>query len=297
MTNLIVRNWRRFSATSLLSILLIGCQSAPPPTSNEGGFYGGDSGPDGIPKDLDLIPDAIPIAEPKSRGASKPYTIMGKTYYPLSSSKGFVQRGTASWYGKKFHGKKTANGEVYNMWAMTAAHTVLPLPTYVEVENLNNGRKVVVRVNDRGPFLHGRVIDLSYVAAHKLGIIDQGTGLVEIRAIEPKGHIYSDQSGNANVGSVSNSAANASKPPVGNFFVQVAAYSVLENAIRMRQQLSQWGYFQFSDSEKVMVEKGQPYRVRLGPFSGIEQALQVKIGIESKLGEPTQLISPKSSGY
>ena len=129
----------------------------------------------------------IPKVEPLAKyGNPKSYEVFGKTYYTLPTSKGFVERGIASWYGKKFHGRLTSSREPYDMYAMTAAHTQLPLPTYVQVTNLKNGKHVVLRVNDRGPFHGNRVIDLSYAAAKKLEIIQQGTGLVEVRALDPR---------------------------------------------------------------------------------------------------------------
>ncbi|BBB25020.1 septal ring lytic transglycosylase RlpA family protein [Amphritea japonica] len=136
--------------------------------------------------DVSNVPDAVPRVEPISRGGNKsPYTVLGKSYYVMSSSVGYKARGVASWYGKKFHGHKTSNGETYNMYAMSAAHKSLPLPSYVQVTNLSNGRKVIVRVNDRGPFHGGRVIDLSYAAASKLDMLGSGTAKVEVEAIDP----------------------------------------------------------------------------------------------------------------
>lgn len=133
-----------------------------------------------------LPPDAVPRVEPRSRyGNPSTYEVFGQRYAVMESAKGYRERGIASWYGRKFHGRKTSSGERYDMHAMTAAHRALPLPTYVEVTNLENGRVVIVRVNDRGPFHSNRIIDLSYSAARKLDIIAKGTGLVEVRAIDP----------------------------------------------------------------------------------------------------------------
>ena len=135
------------------------------------------------------IPNQVPRVEPLSKyGNPKSYVVFGKTYYTLPSSQGFVQRGIASWYGKKFHGRLTSSREPYDMYAMTAAHPQLPLPTYVQVTNLKNGKQVILRVNDRGPFHGNRVIDLSYTAAMKLDIVKQGTGLVEVRALDPRNY-------------------------------------------------------------------------------------------------------------
>jgi len=150
------------------------------------GLLGGCSGIGNKVPELSDTADAVPKVEPKSKyGNPKSYVVFGKRYYTKSSSRGHVERGLASWYGKKFHGRKTSNGERYNMYAMTAAHKTLPLPTYVRVSNLTNGRSTVVRVNDRGPFHGKRIIDLSYSAACRLGMAAQGIAMVEIRAIDP----------------------------------------------------------------------------------------------------------------
>lgn len=149
---------------------------------------GGSKRAGGSPQAFDAgnVKDAVPRVEPRSKyGNPRSYVVFGKRYHTRDSSKGFVERGLASWYGKKFHGRKTSSGERYNMYAMTAAHKSLPLPTYVKVTNLDNGRSTVVRVNDRGPFHGGRVIDLSYAAATKLGVVRHGTARVEVRAIDP----------------------------------------------------------------------------------------------------------------
>jgi rare lipoprotein A len=155
--------------------LFSGCSSGPAK----------DSAPGGAP-DLAGIPDAVPKVEPKSKyGNPESYVVFGKRYYTKASSKGHVERGLASWYGKKFHGRRTSSGERYDMHAMTAAHKTLPLPTYARVTNVQDGRSVVVKINDRGPFHGKRVIDLSYSAARKLGVVAKGTAMVEVRAIDP----------------------------------------------------------------------------------------------------------------
>jgi rare lipoprotein A len=163
-----------------LALLLAACSTTP---SKKSVYYQDDGPPDRVPADVAAIPDAVPRVEPLHRGSSKPYTALGRTYTPLSGDVPFSQRGLASWYGRQFHGNRTANGELYDMLGMTAAHPILPLPSYVRVTNVRNGRSVIVRVNDRGPFKHDRVIDLSYAAAAKLGIAAAGTGEVEIERI------------------------------------------------------------------------------------------------------------------
>jgi rare lipoprotein A len=147
----------------------------------------GDDGPGGpLPSNPDRIADARPRSEPLNPGANSPYSVLGRKYVPYQSLTPYRQRGIASWYGRKFHGKRTSSGERYDMYAMTAAHTILPIPSYARVTNLSNGRSVVVRVNDRGPFHSDRIIDLSYAAAYKLGYVNAGSTHVEVEAILPR---------------------------------------------------------------------------------------------------------------
>ena len=151
-----------------------------------GGAYYKDDGPaDEIPRDLDSIPDARPRLERLHRGANRPYVVLGKSYVPNTTLKPVRERGIASWYGKKFHGQKTSIGEPYDMFAMTAAHPTLVLPSYARVTNLDNGKSVVVRVIDRGPFHADRIIDLSYAAAYRLGYINAGRARVEVETLLP----------------------------------------------------------------------------------------------------------------
>jgi rare lipoprotein A len=184
-------------AIVITSLLLAACSSAPSRPSQAtpsapvagvpttGGYLAGD-GPDAnAPENLDTIPDAVPHAEPLHRYANRPYKVLGQEYTPLTSVGNYQERGIASWYGKKFHGQRTTTGEIYDMYGMTAAHTTLPVPSYARVTNLANKKSVVVRVNDRGPFMHDRIIDLSYAAAYKLGIADNGSGEVEVESLQP----------------------------------------------------------------------------------------------------------------
>jgi len=166
-------------AVAALVALVAACGTTP----KKAGYYQDDGPPDRVPADIAAIPDAVPRVEPLHRATSKPYSALGRTYTPLTGDVPFRQRGMASWYGRQFHGNRTANGETYDMFAMTAAHPILPIPSYVRVTNVRSGRSVIVRVNDRGPFKHDRVIDLSYAAATKLGIAAAGTGEVEVERI------------------------------------------------------------------------------------------------------------------
>jgi len=166
--------------TLLAATLLAAC--APP----RGGYHRGDGPPSrSAPRKLDAIADAVPRAEPLARGGNRPYVVNGRRYVPDVSGQPYRARGIASWYGQKFHGKQTAMGETYDMYAMTAAHPTLPLPSYARVTRSDTGASVVVRINDRGPFHAGRIIDLSYAAAYKLGILDSGTATVLVERILP----------------------------------------------------------------------------------------------------------------
>lgn len=163
--------------------------TAPPVVQKRGGAYYQDDGPgESPPPNLEQTPDAVPRDEPPLKtAANRPYVVFGKTYTPTVTTASFRQRGVASWYGRKFHGQKTSSGEPYDMYGMSAAHPTLPIPSYVRVTNLTNGRTVVVRVNDRGPFLSERIIDLSYTAALKLGYVNQGSTQVEIEQVRGNG--------------------------------------------------------------------------------------------------------------
>jgi rare lipoprotein A len=173
------------------TLLLAACGTIPqhkgttPGTAGAGGYLPGDGPGRDVPANLDAIPDAVPKVEPLNRYANRPYIALGKTYTPMTVVGNFREQGIASWYGKKFNGSRTSSGEVYDMYAMTAAHPTLPLPSYARVTNLGNHKSVIVRINDRGPFMKDRIIDLSYTAAYKLGIIGDGSAEVEVDSIDP----------------------------------------------------------------------------------------------------------------
>lgn len=158
---------------------------AKPSTPRGGGYYLDDGPGDNPPPNLDQIPDAVPKREPLARGAMRPYTIMGQSYTPMTAIQPYKARGIASWYGRRYHGQKTSSGDIYDMYGMTAAHPVLPIPSYARVTNVQNNKSVVVRINDRGPFHSDRLIDLSYTAAYRLGVLGGGKALVEVETIIP----------------------------------------------------------------------------------------------------------------
>ena len=214
------------------------------------------------PRDVSGIPNAVPKPEPLSRyGNPQSYVVYGERYFTLPNSKGYRERGLASWYGTKFHGKRTSSGEPYDLYAMTAAHKTLPLPTYVEVTNLDNKRSVIVKVNDRGPFHDGRIIDLSYSAAHKLGILGTGTGRVEVHAIDPldADRVPSDQPVLVETDTPSAPEANS------QLFLQVGAFQSHDNAQRLRSNIEgqNLGTVRIVESATTA---GTFYKVQVGPL-------------------------------
>jgi len=251
----------------LLSLLLIAsCSTTPSRYSMEH-----DVGPQGS-FDASGVPDAIPVWEPLSRqGNVSPYQVRGVTYHLVDTRNGFEEVGIASWYGLKFHGELTSNGEIYNMYAMSAAHKHLPLPSYVRVTNLENGKQVVVRVNDRGPFHQGRVIDLSYAAATKLGYAEKGTAKVRLELIKPllAASVQPDQ------------LENGAQDKVAHF-IQVAAFSSRPSAEEVRQLLAK--DTTMKDVFVASHERGDAsvHRVRVGPFADEKSAESVLKKLKSK---------------
>lgn len=223
-------------------------------------------GPPSYNVDVSHIPDAKPKVESLSKIGNKPYRVFGKEYYVMHSSKNYKERGIASWYGSKFHARNTSSGERYNMLAMTAAHKSLPLPTYVQVKNLKNGKQVIVKVNDRGPFESNRLIDLSYAAAKKLGIVGHGTAKVEVTAIDPKN--YHDNTARAPVFFARNTSHHTTTPPTkaknATVYLQVGAFRNKVYAEKLRKHIqsvihSPVYITQLKSSTKL-------YRVQIGPI-------------------------------
>lgn len=273
---------------SLAVLALAGCSSRPVLRGGDGGYYGGDRPPDSVPVDLASIPDAVPVALPRSKTGNKPYEVLGRTWRPLASAEGYRERGIASWYGRKFHGRRTSSGEPYDMFAMTAAHPVLPLPTFVQVTSLDNGRSVVVKVNDRGPFLHGRLIDLSYAAAWKLGITKTGTGRVEVVALDPKDgtpSVFGKATGDSSVwsgvaGSAQVETTNREPGDGSRYVVQVGAFNDLGNALVLRGSLRAAGYTLFPVQDEELAGQGAPFRVLVGPYGRWSDADRARLDQE-----------------
>ncbi|OUR84334.1 hypothetical protein A9Q82_00890 [Cycloclasticus sp. 46_120_T64] len=231
-----------------------------------------DSAPSNVPANIENIPDAIPRVEAKSRGGNPPsYQVFGKTYHVLNSSRGFVEQGIASWYGSKFHGHKTSNGEIYNMYAMTAAHKSLPIPSYVEVKNLSNGKTIIVRVNDRGPFHPGRIIDLSYAAAAKLGTLKHGTSPVKVTAIDPTNTANVTTAPAAQLKYLSPPAQEYSQQIPPGIYLQLGAFNTLQNANRLKAKLSHQLALQ-SNIKQLEKTASTLYLVRIGPYPTMAQA-------------------------
>ena len=224
-----------------------------------------DSVPDGPPPDINHLVEPVPKVEPRALyGNKSPYTVLGRTYNVLPSASGYVERGIASFYGNKFHGYKTSSLENYDMYSFTAASKTLPLPSYARVTNLANGKSVIVRVNDRGPFHEDRVIDLSYVAAVKIGVWPKGTGLVEVRGIDP-GEPVRDLPPPP-------PAAPPGKLP--GIYLQVGAFADAGNAEQVAQRLraANFAPVQVMDAE---INGHTVHRVRLGPLPDVDSSDQV----------------------
>lgn len=231
------------------------------------------------PADVSQVPDATPQVEPPAKyGNNSPYNVLGEVYSIMPTAKGFTQTGQASWYGKKFHGQKTSSGERYDMYSMTAAHRNLPLPTYVRVTNKANGKSVIVKVNDRGPFHAKRVMDVSYAAAVKLDMIKTGTATVTIEALDPAEF-------QAQLGSSGKPADKTNTRITGNdgqFFVQVGAFGGIENATALQARLLNLVY-----APVVITQTDGVNRVQVGPFASREDAEKMsKVIRDGSLGEP-----------
>lgn len=266
---------------------VVGTAKAVP---GSGGYLAGDGPGAEVPANIDGTPDAVPRSEPLHRYANRPYVALGKTYTPLTVPGNFRERGIASWYGKKFHGQRTSSGEVYDMYGMTAAHPTLPIPSYARVTSTASGKSVVVRVNDRGPFLHDRVMDLSYTAAHKLGIVGNGSAEVEIESLSPTA-----AAGNvAKAEPVQTRPLEKAEPPKaavqvatpvaanGNVYLQLGAFKSQEAAesfiAKMRTELGDIG------KQLTLYVKGGLTRVHLGPYASQNEARSSAEGLQGKLG-------------
>jgi rare lipoprotein A len=254
----------------------------PPP--KKGGYYLDDGPGDNPPANLDEIPDAVPRYEPFQERFNRPYSALGTNYTPMTAYQPYKARGLASWYGKRYHGRKTSTGEIYDMYGMTAAHATLPIPSYARVTNPANGKSVVVRINDRGPFHKDRVIDLSYAAAHRLGIAQGGSGMVEVEAIDTRApEQLAVQKAPAQP--AADPAAQQKNPVISGPYVQAGAFRSRENAQQLMDKLRQNNLV-----GNVTVENWYNdgiHRVRLGPYSSRDEAERAAAAIRKSLGIST----------
>lgn len=282
----------RFNPLYLFGFLLLlsACASRP--------VYDSAPSPSSSTVPINLPDDPIPRDEPRSRHGNGPYyRVYGATYAVLDNNYGYQERGVASWYGKKFHGQPTSNQETYNMYAMTAAHKSLPLPSYVRVRNLRNGKSVIVRVNDRGPFVDNRLIDLSYAAAMKLDMISDGTSLVEVTAIsfnKPAAQPVATGETATTVETVEAvETVIADEPaeiPAETIFLQVGAFGEPENARRRFNQLRDVGIDKAFVHEDTSTSPAL-YRVRIGPIADVHQYDSIVEQLQSNGISETHLVT------
>jgi len=285
-------------------LALSACAAAP----RSGGYYKDDGPGEKPPANLDQIADAQPKSEPLHRYANRPYQVFGKEYVPLAFVQPYRQRGMASWYGKKFHGQRTASGETYDMYAMSAAHPTLPIPSYARVTRVATGRSVIVRINDRGPFHQGRMIDLSYAAALKLGFAHLGSAEVELESIEPGQAVTPTQQAATTTPPPAATTAPAATttaatiapdaaptPPAATtteqalsaseqaaaVYVQVGAFSSRANAESLRSRLE--GEFGWLKDTVQVLAIGNLWRLHVGPYRTQDDARSVAERIESQL--------------
>ncbi|HWI15976.1 MAG TPA: septal ring lytic transglycosylase RlpA family protein [Burkholderiales bacterium] len=288
--------------------------STPPAavaTPRGGGYYLDDGPGANPPADLDRVPDAVPRSEPLQRGTLRPYTVMGRNYTPMTALAPYRARGIASWYGRRYHGKPTSSGEPYDMYGMTAAHPVLPIPSYARVTNVRNGRSVVVRINDRGPFLSDRLIDLSYTAAYKLGVLNGGSGMVEVESIMPEMYaayatprpaamqpeampraddniavtsvaIEPPAAKPAQIETVALPPSATEVPAAGGVYLQLGAFGSRDNAesylARVKAQVEG-----LTERLQVLLRDGY-YRVHAGPYESAAQARAASDRLMQALG-------------
>jgi len=259
-------------SVAAITLALAGCGStptapektpAPAKTAKSGGYYL-DDGPEATPPaNLDAIPDAVPRDEPLNRFANRSYSALGSTYTPQTERRPYSEEGLASWYGRRFNGQKTASGERYDMYAMTAAHPTLPIPSYARVTSLANGKSVVVRINDRGPFHSKRIIDLSYTAAYKLGYLGNGSGRVRVESLDPAA--YSTQGEAIRQGA----------------YLQVGAFSRQENAQQLLKRLTR--ELALDAGQTRVVLNGALYCVQLGPYANDDAVSSERVRVRERL--------------
>ncbi len=271
--------------------------SAATPKTNTGKYYLDDGPGENPPANIDLIPDATLKTEALLPRANKPYTALGQRYVPMTSYSPYQKQGIASWYGKRYHGRKTSSGEVYDMYGMSAAHPTLPLPSYARVTNPANGRSVIVRINDRGPFKHNRLIDLSYAAAYKLRLAGQGSGLVKVEAIDTSPQAMQGLPKDVATPVDANLATNTSDattsdtlpPPLSitptletqQYYVQAGAFRSETNGNLLQKKIQS---LELAENVGLAnVYNNGLYRVRLGPYTSKAEANASAANIRKRL--------------
>jgi len=263
-------------------LVVSGCgivSRAPPKTLPQGKYYLDDGPPESVPDNLASIPDAVPREEPFHPYANRPYTVFGETYVPVVNKETFKQRGLASWYGKKFQGHKTASGEIYDMFAMTAAHPTLPIPSYARVTNVRTGQSVIVRINDRGPFHSNRIIDLSYAAAARIGVAGPGSAMVEVERVfagPPPAPVIE-----APVRPTTVETPVVVEDQAG-IWLQLGAFATREAADNFREKVAA-GLDWYKEPIQV-ASRGGLYRVRLGPCRNRDEAAAISAKVAQTLG-------------
>ena len=287
--------FRIYLSILILLSMLTGCASVPSfknegvttPSKKGGGYYLDDGPGDHPPENIDAIPDATPKVEPFNARANQPYIALDNKYIPMTCFYPYKERGVASWYGKRYHGKKTSIGEYYDMYSMTGAHTTLPIPCYVRVTNTENGKSVIVRINDRGPFKKDRVIDLSFAAAYKLRLSDKGSGPVEVELIDPRQFsalkktpdVITEKIKEKEVTptQVKTEEAIANEP----LYIQAGAFKNEKNADLLLKQLSEMKLENTPPFKKQFSE--DLFHVVIGPFNSKNEATNIADLIKSKI--------------
>ncbi len=287
--------FRIYLSILILLSMLTGCASVPSfknegvttPSKKGGGYYLDDGPGDHPPENIDAIPDATPKVEPFNARANQPYIALDNKYIPMTSFYPYKERGVASWYGKRYHGKKTSIGEYYDMYSMTGAHTTLPIPCYVRVTNTENGKSVIVRINDRGPFKKDRVIDLSFAAAYKLRLSDKGSGPVEVELIDPRQFsalkktpdVITEKIKEKEVtpAQVKTEEVIANEP----LYIQAGAFKNEKNADLLLKQLSEMKLENTPPFKKQFSE--DLFHVVIGPFNSKNEATNIADLIKSKI--------------
>jgi rare lipoprotein A len=291
----------RGASVVLIATAFVACSSKPGAPSNSasasrpGVYYKDDGPPTTLPAELDRIADAEPRDEPLHRFANRPYNVFGVNYTPMTMLAPLKQRGAASWYGRKFHGQKTAIGETYDMFAMTAAHPTAPLPSFARVTSVKSGKSVIVRINDRGPFHAGRIVDLSYAAAHRIGVAQAGSGEVDFELLLPPQFRANSNEASARAQTSVNNDTNLVSAPTADaqanragqkYFVQLGAFGNFNNAQAFQGRIaSELG------GNSVVRQVSGLFRVQLGPFATLADAQSAREAAQQRIASSLPIVT------